>query len=106
MGTYYHVTDVKNLDSILKNGLVPKIGSLSEQLGETGEPKPAIYLFTSKEACVDAMGSWLGEAYDELDEETGEESRHVVLRVELGDEEDSDEQVDEEFYEKVVYEPI
>lgn len=104
MGTYYHVTDVENLDSIFINGLIPFIGPLSKQLGETGEPIPAVYLFTSEEACRDAMSGWLGEAFDELDGESGEESRHVVLRVELGDGECGED--DGEFYEKVVYDII
>lgn len=104
MGTYYHVTDVENLDSIFKNGLVPSIGPLSEQLGETGEPVPAVYLFTSEETCRDAMSGWLGEAFDELDGETGGESRHAVLRVELDDSDDWED--DGEFYEKTVYDAI
>lgn len=104
MGTYYHVTDVKNLDSIFSDGLVPSIGPLSEQLGETGELVPAVYLFTSDEACRDAMSGWLGAAFDELDGESGEESRHAVLRVELGDGECGED--DGEFYEKAVYDVI
>lgn len=103
MGTYYHVTDVRNLDSILQDGLVPQIGPLSKQLGDTGETAPAIFLFTSDEACRDAMSSWLGEAFDELDEEKGKESRHVILRVELDDDYSDDDGV---FYEKAVYKRI
>lgn len=104
MGTYYHVTDVRNLDSIFQDGLVPQIGSLSKQLGDTGEAVSAIFLFTSDEACIDAMGSWLGEAFDELDEEKGEESHYAVLRVELDDYDDADD--DGIFYEKAVYKRI
>lgn len=102
MSTYYHVTDVKNLDSILKDGLIPRVGPLAEQYGVTGEPVPAIYLFTSDTACIQAMYGWLGDAFDELDEKNGEMSRHVVLRVELND---TDEE-DYEFDEKIVYKPI
>ena len=87
MGTYYHVTDARNLDSIFQDGLVPQIGSLSKQLGDTGEAVSAIFLFTSDEACIDAMGSWLGEAFDELD-----------------DYDDADD--DGIFYEKAVYKRI
>ena len=105
MGTYYHVTDVKNLDSIFRDGLVPSIGPLSGQLGETGEPVPVVYLFTSEEACLDAMSGWLGEAFDELDGETGGESCHTVLRVERGDGDDDGED-DGAFYEKAVYDAI
>ena len=104
MGIYYHVTDVENLDSIFRDGLVPSIGPLSGQLGETEELVPAIYLFTNEEACRDAMSGWLGEAFDELDGETGGESRHAVLRVEL---DDSNDGVDDgAFYEKAVYDVI
>ena len=109
MGTYYHVTDVRNLDSIFQDGLVPQIGSLSKQLGDTGEATPAIFLFTSDDACRDAIGSWLGEAFDELDKEKGENSRHAVLRVELGDDDDDDDDDandDVVFYKKAVYKRI
>lgn len=102
MGTYYHVTDVENLDSIFRDGLVPSIDPLFEQRGETGESVPAVYLFTGEEVCRDAMSGWLGEEFDELDGESGEESRHAVLRVELGDGERGED--DGEFY--AVYDVI
>lgn len=50
------------------------------------------------------MSGWLGEAFEELDGESGGESRHVVLRVELGDGDDGED--DGTFYEKAVYDVI
>lgn len=59
----YHVTLTANVDSILKQGLVPKVG---ERSGLLGEPHPAIYLFHSLEDLDTALGQWLG---DELEDE-------------------------------------
>lgn len=58
MTTYFHITPTTNLDSILKNGLVPAIGPRSKLIKET---EPAIYLFTSVASAEDALSSWLGE---------------------------------------------
>ena len=58
MRSYYHITPTSNLESILKNGLVPAIGPRSQLIKEI---EPGIYLFTSKIAAEDALSSWLGE---------------------------------------------
>lgn len=69
----YHVTAARHLDTIMEEGLRPRIGERSEVMGE-GEA--AIYLFTSRTAVDDAVMNWLGDAYEEDDE-------LVVLEVKL-----------------------
>lgn len=60
----YHVTTSENYKSIEKDGLVPKIGPRSADLGEI---EPKIYFFPDKISCVDALSNWLGEEFDEDD---------------------------------------
>lgn len=73
--TVYHVTSISNLESILKQGLIPQIGMLSAGV----EIKERIYLFPTYEDCETALGQWLGAVYDELipDEEV------VSLKIKL-----------------------
>lgn len=61
----YHITPVENLSSIMTDGLLPQIGDRSADLGG---PEPAIYCFTSREACETALGSWLGDEFEGVDE--------------------------------------
>ena len=61
MKQYYHVTPKYNWKNISNEGLIPKIGKLSSNLGET---IPAIYLFKNKEDMNNALMNWLGEEYD------------------------------------------
>ncbi len=58
----FHVTPASKLDSILRQGLVPGIGPRARMLGE---PRPAVYFFTSLEALEDGLGNWLGEQFSE-----------------------------------------
>lgn len=58
----YHVTPAHNLESILIHGLQPAIGQRSAALGEQVY---RIYLFTSLEACHEALSNWLGEAFED-----------------------------------------
>ena len=60
--TRYHVTPVKNLKQILKQGLVPQIGTRSELLGE---PQPAIFLFRSILDAEEALMNWLGDEFED-----------------------------------------
>lgn len=62
MITAYHITPAINLKSIKQHGLIPQIGPDSQALGET---KPAIYLFPTIEDSDTALGSWLGNLYDD-----------------------------------------
>lgn len=58
----YHVTPARNVKSILKNGLTPKIGSRSRALGEKHK---AVYLFKSKEHAHEGVMNWLGDHFHE-----------------------------------------
>lgn len=62
----FHVTLKSNIESILKSGLVPQIGERSEILGEL---EPAVYLFRTFEECDNALWNWLGEEFEDLDED-------------------------------------
>jgi hypothetical protein len=70
----FHVTLESNLKSIKKHGLVPKIGERSQKLGESC---PAVYLFINIEECHNALSNWLGEEYDDIEEDL------VILEVEI-----------------------
>jgi hypothetical protein len=60
----YHITERKNLASILEQGLLPHIGPRASDFGET---IPAIYLFESREALEDAILGWLGNEFESED---------------------------------------
>jgi len=60
--TFWHATPSDNVDSILCDGLEPRIGPRSKVLGE---PVPAIYFFDSRELLEDAIGQWLGDSFEE-----------------------------------------
>lgn len=66
MRAAYHVTPVENLVSILERGLQPRIGERSAELGEQA---PRVYLFSSRDACDNALANWLGECFDYLPED-------------------------------------
>ena len=61
----FHVTPKSNLESILTNGLIPQIGERSKEM----EIEPLVCLFASYEDCENALCNWLGESFDELEEE-------------------------------------
>lgn len=61
----YHVTPLKNLESIKKHGLVCKIGPRSQKIGE---PISAIYLFPNLDYANDAVANWLGDEFDDDEE--------------------------------------
>ena len=56
----YHITESKNVEEILRNGLVPKIGKLSLIINE---PVEAIYLFPELKDAKYAMSDWMNEVY-------------------------------------------
>lgn len=58
----YHVTPLKNLESIKKHGLIAKIGPRSQKIGE---PVSAIYLFPELGYANDAVANWLGDEFDD-----------------------------------------
>ena len=62
MATVYHVTTKKGLDAIKREGIKPQSGSRATQLGEDS---PGIYVFPTRDHMEDALGNWLGEAYED-----------------------------------------
>ena len=58
----YHITPTKNLSSIEKHGLMPKLGDRSSKIA--GE-QSGIYTFPNKDAAEDALMNWLGDEFDE-----------------------------------------
>lgn len=92
---FFHVTDMKNLSSIIKFGLIPQIGSNSLLCDEQ---VPAIYFFPNFEEMNNALYNWLGEIFDERNIED-----LVIVQVDFPSEtvlEVSD------FYETIYYNPI
>lgn len=75
--TYYHVTLYDNLKSIIKDGLIPKIGPLSKL---NNENIPRIYLFSDYNSMEDAMMNWLG---DNLENIYGENKTYSYLEIKL-----------------------
>lgn len=75
----YHVTDRKNLKSIMKNGLEPRV---SQDYGEDGDIK-GVYLFKTLDDTHNALLNWLGIRIEEWEEETGEEYDDVVLKIDI-----------------------
>lgn len=94
---YYHVTPAKNVPSIMKNGLVPKIGTRSANFGEADKH---VYLFPSKDEMETAMMNWLGDEFDE-------DEPLAVLAVEVDDNDDTvDRAVDGPTWEYLSVNPI
>ena len=75
----YHVTDKKNLPSIKRTGLEPRV---PEDYGEHGDVK-GVYLFKTEDDAHTALGSWLGNRIEDFEEESGEEYKEIILKVNL-----------------------
>lgn len=58
----YHVTALKNLESIMTKGLMPFKGERSLKFGE---PVEAIFLFKDRISAEEAIMNWLGEEFPE-----------------------------------------
>lgn len=89
--TYYHITPMSNLESILQTGLEPRIGERSKELGEN---EKRVYLFHSIEDMNNALGNWLGECFED------EEIELAIIELQVPDEYPITE---EEFYESYSY---
>lgn len=76
----YHVTRLSNLASIQQRGLEPRIGELSQLLGE---PVPRVYLFSTFREAENGLLNWLGEEYEELEEACGHAIPLAILGVDL-----------------------
>ena len=79
MKTFYHVTLLNNLNSIMTSGLIPHIGHLATLCDET---KSRVYLFPTQEDMETALSSWLGEA---IEAEFGEKVECCSLKIQLPD---------------------
>lgn len=78
----YHVTETASVPSILRKGLVPAIGPRSADLGETGEPLPAVWVFPDREQMDNALMSWFGEWWEEWGPR-GEDTELSVLTLDV-----------------------
>lgn len=78
-GCYYHVTLLKQVPTIQKEGLIPQIGDRSKDFGEE---EAAVYLFPSQEHMTDALENWLGEWFDS---HYGPDEPLAFLKVKLPD---------------------
>lgn len=79
MKTLYHVTLMDNVESILKDGLIPQIGARSAEYGELFN---AVYMFPNIEDMECALGQWLGDWYND---NYGEDTPLAVLEVTVPD---------------------
>lgn len=77
----YHITDYKNLKSILENGLEPRV---PEDFGIDGDTK-GIYLFKTPQDFIDALSQWFGERIEEYEEENDITYKETLLVVDLTD---------------------
>ena len=75
----YHVTNFKNVPSIMRKGLEPRV---PEDFGIDGDEK-GVYLFKSKNDMENALMNWMGERIEEWEEEHGEEYQEVALKIDL-----------------------
>lgn len=75
----YHVTRRKNLTSIKKKGLEPRIPI---DYGTDGDVK-GVYLFKTIEDTQNALYNWLGERIEEWEEENDKEYDEVVLKINI-----------------------
>lgn len=69
----WHATPTENLDAILREGLMPRIGPRSRDYGEI---EPAVYLFPDLAAVEAGASSWMEDAF-------GPEAALALLRVDL-----------------------
>ena len=75
----YHITRRKNLNSIKKKGIEPKI---PYDYGTEGDVK-AVYLFKTMEDAKNALLNWLGERIEEWEEENDKEYDEVCLEINI-----------------------
>ena len=75
----YHVTNKKDLSSIMKNGLEPRV---PQDYGENGDIK-GVYLFKTIDDAKNALMNWFGERIEEWEEETGETYNEIGLKIDL-----------------------
>lgn len=74
--TAWHVTDARNLESILRNGLEPNTPT-------DANDNLAIYLFPTRDDMETALMQWLGERYNEIEDEQGSPINLVFLEIDM-----------------------
>lgn len=75
----YHVTRRKNLPSIQKTGLEPKV---PEDFGLVGD-KRGVYLFKTYDDMVNGLYNWLGMRIEDWEETHGEEYDEIGLKIDM-----------------------
>jgi len=75
----YHVTDERNIKSIMKQGLIPKV---PEDFAQNGDVK-GVYLFKTRDDMDNALYNWLGERIEEWEEENDKKYKETCLTVDL-----------------------
>ena len=58
---YFHVTEARLMQAIQQQGLQPQLGPRSRACCE---PRPAVFCFSARLACENALLNWLGEAFE------------------------------------------
>ncbi len=58
----YHITESKNINKILKNGLKPRIGKYAKKMGEY---EPGIWLFKTYDDAEEMLDIWMKPFYEE-----------------------------------------
>lgn len=74
MPTFFHVTPCSKWEMIKSEGLVPQLGERAKQIATE---KKGVFLFTSYEDAEHALWNWLGEEFEDLDEDV------FTLKVDL-----------------------
>lgn len=69
----YHLTTKKNFNKIQSEGLKPKIGPRSKELGEDNK---VVYFFRSEIEAEDALCNWYGECF-------GEDEEFILMEVNI-----------------------
>lgn len=59
----WHVTKRSSVASIIRNGLIPRVGPRSRSAKEVAS---AIYVFPDSISLEDAMTNWLGDEYEDI----------------------------------------
>ena len=75
----YHVTAKRNLRSIRRQGLTPRV---PEDYGENGDTL-GVYCFPDIVSAEYALSNWLGDRIEELEDESGKAYDEQVLELDI-----------------------
>lgn len=96
MKTLFHVTPASNVEPILKKGLTPQLGERSQQVANE---KEGVFLFCDYESCENALWNWLGEEFEDLEEDL------IILKVDLPDDFPLEQEVEWEAISRIRIDP-